>query len=297
MPLADEEFWESRHSAFAAETADKVGAERSGLRRWLDHLRTRVGALPFQSYSEYLVDRLLQDHLPVRDDWKAIEIGCAPGGNLLRLNRLFGYQPYGVENNSTGAKTTRGAFASQGFDPRQVIETDFFSPAFQDEYHECFDVVFSSGFIEHFDEPKPVIAAHVRILKPGGYLFCSIPNLKSFAFPFLICFARDLLRAHNLDIMHPQAYRMLFDDLGLETRFCAGIGMFKLFGVALRSESSLRGLIARAMDRGADAVETLLFACLRGRAIESRWSPYLIYIGRKQALDAASDGPHDPCQT
>ena len=41
-----------------------------------------------------------------------------------------------------------------------------------------FDVVMSRGFIEHFDEPSSVVDRHLDLLKPGGLLVVSIPNLR-----------------------------------------------------------------------------------------------------------------------
>jgi SAM-dependent methyltransferase len=42
-----------------------------------------------------------------------------------------------------------------------------------------FDVVFSQGFIEHFqpDTSDLLVAEHVRVLRPGGLLAVSVPNL------------------------------------------------------------------------------------------------------------------------
>jgi 2-polyprenyl-3-methyl-5-hydroxy-6-metoxy-1,4-benzoquinol methylase len=38
----------------------------------------------------------------------------------------------------------------------------------------------SWGLIEHFTDTESVISAHVNLLKPGGILIVSIPNLRGF---------------------------------------------------------------------------------------------------------------------
>jgi 2-polyprenyl-3-methyl-5-hydroxy-6-metoxy-1,4-benzoquinol methylase len=278
--LADKEFWERRHEGFVNEAVRRGSGTRGVLRRWLDGARAGVGAEPLQSYPDFLVDRLFVRHLPAHTDWTVIEVGCAPGDQLIRVNRRLGFQPYGVEYSPVGAATARKTFTDNGFDPSHVIEADFFSPSFHDQNRGRYDVVLSRGFIEHFDDPKTVIAAHVDLLRPGGFLVCSIPNLRSFAYPFLRVFGRDVLDAHNLGIMRLNTYRALFQDLDLATRFCGYVGVFQLFGVALRRERSLRGLIARGVDRFGDVMDHLSFLLLRGRAPETRWSPNLVYIGQ-----------------
>jgi glycosyltransferase involved in cell wall biosynthesis/SAM-dependent methyltransferase len=41
---------------------------------------------------------------------------------------------------------------------------------------ESFDLVFSQGLIEHFEDPSQMLAAHVALVKPGGWLVISVPQ-------------------------------------------------------------------------------------------------------------------------
>ncbi len=41
-----------------------------------------------------------------------------------------------------------------------------------------FDVVYSTGLLEHFHDPTPIIAEMARVLKPGGLFFSDIAPLK-----------------------------------------------------------------------------------------------------------------------
>ena len=45
--------------------------------------------------------------------------------------------------------------------------------------HETFDVVMSVDVLEHLEHPWRFIEGTYRILKPGGYLFCTTPNRRS----------------------------------------------------------------------------------------------------------------------
>lgn len=284
--LAEQQFWDARHSGYADEQR-RDGA--GGAPSFMNRVRAKLGAEANQSYPDFLILRKLSSLLPRRPDWRAIEVGCAPGRNLMRMHRLFGYEPYGVDYSPVGVETTRETFRRHGFDPANVMQCDFFDAAFQAAQRERFDVVHSAGFIEHFDDPRAVIAAHANILKPGGYLVCSIPNLRSYVWPVLRLMANDLLTAHNRTIMRRAPFASLFEGHGLTPAFCDYVGVCQLFGVALRHERGMRGMVARVMDRFADVMNHGMFLILRGRAPETAWSPHLLYIGRKAPLAATGD--------
>jgi len=281
--LVTKEFWEVRHGGYVAETQRRGLPPRRGLRQLLDRVRHRVGAEATEAYPDFLFRRCIEQFLPARQDWLALEIGCAPGHHIIDLHRRFGYRPFGVEYSEIGVEETRRTFAANGCDPADVIHADFFDPAFRQRYRDAFDVVSSGGFIEHFDDPRSVVRAHIELLKPGGYLICSVPNLLGWGFPFLALMGWDLLRAHNLSIMRQPSFQALFAGAGMEQLFCGYVGQFRLFGVILRHESSLRGAVAKAADRMADGANHLMFALLSGRSWETRFSPHLLYVGRKVA--------------
>lgn len=283
---AQKTFWDARHEAFVTEQARREGLRSGVLRKLVRGARLRIGADPSDDYSTFLFHKRLRRHLPVNPNWKAVEVGCAPGRNLIALHRLFGYQPYGVEYSSVGADATRDTLISHGLDPAHVIEADFFAPAFRTTHRAHYDVVLSYGFIEHFDDPRAVVAAHTHILKPGGYLVCLIPNLYSLSYPFLRVFANDFLHVHNCVIMRLRPFTALFDNLGLEAQYCGYCGVCRFFGLALRHERSFRGILVRLLDRSADLLNHLMFVVLRGRAPETSISPNLVYIGRKGPFPA-----------
>ena len=125
----------------------------------------KQGALEGQKYSSFVFHKLLTAYLPVRPDWCTIEIGCAPSDHLVNLHRNFGYKPYGVEYSHSGVILTRETFRRHGFDTSSIIEADFFDQEFHNRFRGSFDVVLSSGFIEHFNPPDEVVSLHVNLLK------------------------------------------------------------------------------------------------------------------------------------
>lgn len=79
----------------------------------------------------------------------------------------------------------------------QCIESDFFAFSSDRKY----DVVFSSGFIEHFEDTQDVISRHVDLLSEKGQLLILIPNFLGLNGKLQRRFDRENLEAHNLQSM------------------------------------------------------------------------------------------------
>jgi SAM-dependent methyltransferase len=91
------------------------------------------------------------------------------GKNLVNLHCMFGYEPHGIEYCHSDVISTLETLRRYGFNTANVIEADFFDQEFHNRFRGHFDVVFSGGFIEHFDPPDEVLNLHVNLLKPSGY--------------------------------------------------------------------------------------------------------------------------------
>jgi len=133
-----------------------------------------------------------------------LEIGAAPG-KWLSLFPQDRYTVSGIEYSQQGMHALRENMDLLGIKPLDLIHGDFFTL----EPRACYDVVMSLGFVEHFDDPIPVIRRHVEWLRPGGVLVIGVPNftgLHGFAQRLLDL---DILRAHNTTMMN----RDFFDSL------------------------------------------------------------------------------------
>lgn len=254
----------------------KAGESPSRLKRFLKHL-TRDYANGF-----LLHETLLAHFVPKGGDIKTLEIGCAPGGNLLYFRNNFGHQIWGVEYAPNGATATRQRFAAEGVDPSHVIEADLFDEEFQRAHEGGYDLVYSEGLIEHFDDPAQVVRDHLRLLKNGGYLYILIPNLAGAVNRGLAnFFDKNAFVIHNLKIMNSASFAALFPDSELETLFCGYVGIFHLglFAPDTPAKERLLRLLSY-IQRILNLIFRVLFA-----TTPKEWqatSPYLVYIGRKR---------------
>lgn len=98
---------------------------------------------------------------------RLLDIGCNEGRGLA-LYRRNGFAPEGLELNANAAAVAR----ARGF---TVHEADLaqFDPL------APFDVAVLSNVLEHAPDPRAMLADVHRILRPGGEVWISLPNSRS----------------------------------------------------------------------------------------------------------------------
>ena len=183
--------------------------EKTGLGHW----ESAWAARPRLSFPSGIdvgtrnVLRLLKGYL--HPGIRYVEIGCAPGKILSWVGREVGAPVSGVDYSPTGAETARWLCGGLGIDAdircEDAIQTSF--PA------RSFDLVFSCGLIEHFEDPAPMVTAHVALLAPGGVALIAVPNYSGVYLRLQAWCDPKNLEIHNLRIMNEAAMRALAPDL------------------------------------------------------------------------------------
>lgn len=134
-----------------------------------------------------------------------IEIGGYPGRYLAYLGDRYNLVPTSLDFNSDKAKIEE---VMHVFDVKdfEVIQADIFTHIPIKEY----DIVFSNGFIEHFENFDEVLDKHIPFVKDGGTLLVMVPNKRWFRkwYGFLVDYKN--LKAHNLKSMK----KSVFVDFG-----------------------------------------------------------------------------------
>ena len=105
---------------------------------------------------------------------RILEIGCANSLWLPYLARYGGYRVAGIDYSAVGCDHERKILTACGVNGT-VVQGDALDPppALQGQ----FDLVYSYGVVEHFENTAGVIEAFSTYLKPHGLLVTLVPNL------------------------------------------------------------------------------------------------------------------------
>jgi len=219
------------------------------------------------------VDRYFKRHLLHDTSFRFIEIGCAPGSWMHYFKNVFGYKPEGIEYTHKGVRSTRHNLRLLGIEPI-VYEQDLFDNTLD---KETYDVVFSSGFIEHFSDPQEAIAKHVELLRKGGILILKIPNLQGMNYRIQKWLDQDILDKHNLGIMNLKYFHGLVGAFDIEELDVSYVGKIN-FALFIGKRVFMLPL------HGLQALLSVLYFPFKSIGIHDRAdrSPYIIGIYRKR---------------
>jgi 2-polyprenyl-3-methyl-5-hydroxy-6-metoxy-1,4-benzoquinol methylase len=269
--LSSQAYWDKQYLR-ASEPSPR---RRPRLWGWLP-ARLRMG------YANHILwDVILPRWITMPQGSKIVEIGSAPGRNLLQFHHQFGFVPYGIEYAPNGVIANRELFQSNGLDQENVLHADFFSDEVLSRYRGYFDIVFSAGFVEHFTDVRGVVERHVELLAPSGFLAVIAPNLRGLNKWLTKLSCPEVLPLHNLNIMKVRAWNSLFDITGLQKLYCGYFGTIDLCivdGLHSRMGSGFLVMLRQVQMLFNIALNWL---CSSGGIESGAISPFLIYIGRK----------------
>lgn len=86
----------------------------------------------------------------------------------------------------------------------EVIEADFLK---EKSKHKTYDLVFSSGFIEHFEDTGKIIRLHTQYMSGGATLLLTLPNLRGLNGWVQRKFHRTNYDIHNIKCMDIEVLR------------------------------------------------------------------------------------------
>lgn len=104
-----------------------------------------------------------------RDCRRLLDVGCGGGDFAAAIKRELGAEVWGVEPHApaaTAAAPHLDRVINGPFDPAAGLPEGYF------------DVVSFNDSLEHFPDPGPPLALAKRLLRPGGSVLASIPNVR-----------------------------------------------------------------------------------------------------------------------
>lgn len=214
-------------------------------------------------------DSLFKRVLPKNKNLKFIEIGCAPASWMIYFAREFDYKVFGSEFSTKGYYLSKKNLKIAG-----VRGKIFFDDIMNTKIKRKFDIVFSAGLIEHFENTHKIISQHVLLLKKYGFLILIIPNLRG-----LVGFLQKLLdfsiyAKHKC--LSKEEIRYSLKILNLRVLKCDYFGSWGLGIVNIEKKKFLLFFF-----RGLDKIIQSILDLLNLQPESKFFSPYIIAIAQK----------------
>lgn len=212
---------------------------------WIEN----YGASPFVKYE------LDNDHCNLlfkhadRDRIRSVlEIGSFPGPFLAALGEC-GYELNGVDFHPGNANDLPNWLRSLGYKVGDFRSEDFLSfPT-----SRKFDLVYSIGFIEHFEHFEDfdaLIRRHAALVSDNGYLFISTPNFRGFVQKWLHrLLDKENLDRHYLPSMNPEIWAAVLRKEGFRILYSGYYGEIGFWVDRTRKRSRLNSFLATAVAR------------------------------------------------
>lgn len=127
------------------------------------HSLTQLGYMTFLSY------QFLEKRFPQKEGLISIECGSGTGSTSLYF-RKRGYHTVLFDASQKALEISRDNYKRE-CETGYAVRGDVLKMSFK---NDVFDVVFSLGLLEHFENVSEVLKEMVRILKPGGLFFATI---------------------------------------------------------------------------------------------------------------------------
>jgi len=221
--------------------------------------------------------KTFNEHLPSIKGLTILEIGGGYGEYLLYLATHFDYKASSLDYSRLGNKQTIETFFKAGLQV-EVFERDLFS---DNSDLPKFDIVYSLGFIEHFDDPETAVAKHLDLVKPGGILMLGVPNYSGIYRHVLKRLAPSIEQTHNMHIMDLANWKEFEKILQIEPVFTGYVGGFEPLNMKKLEVKTTLNNIIYFFTRVLMVLFSFKMQFLR-RFNSKYWSCYLIGIYRKK---------------
>lgn len=208
-----------------------------------------------RSYYSSRCDRLFRSVVPRGGQRRFIDVGCGVGQWLIYFHETFGYEVVGVDSAPIACDLARRNLDLVGV-PGEIIHGDISSTPLE---KGSFDVVYSGGLIEHFDNPLPLVQHMSSLVKPGGLHIIFVPNLRS-----MFRHIRERLDPVSFEghqEIRPEMLRTMLEQSGMQDIEIHYFGSIRLPHVRRRGTegvgvpvSTPLWLAMRSLDRGFTSV-------------------------------------------
>jgi 2-polyprenyl-6-hydroxyphenyl methylase/3-demethylubiquinone-9 3-methyltransferase len=219
---------------------------------------------------------------------RVLEIGCGRSRWLPFLARERGLEVSGVDIEPFAAELASANLLACGA-AGEILCRDAFALSRNEDLLDRFDLVYSTGVMEHFDDVVDRLAVLARYLRPGGRILTTVPNLHGVNWALQRLADRETLEMHV--VYDPARLQRAHESAGFLTIASGYRGFFDGYlSSAGRAPAGprrrLHGWLCRA---GGMAGEAWLRTGRGAITPETRWlSPHVFFVGARLQYRARS---------
>jgi 2-polyprenyl-3-methyl-5-hydroxy-6-metoxy-1,4-benzoquinol methylase len=175
--------------------------------------------------------RFFEKNLSAMKGKELLEVGCGGSQYLPYFSKEFGLHVTGLDYSELGCAAAERVLAAERV-AGEIVCADFFNAP--QNLAGKFDVVVSMGVVEHFVDTAKCIAAISRLLKPGGLLLTTIPNMRGLTGALQKTFDREVFDKHvPLD---REMLRRAHEEAGLIIQECSYFIFNNFFVIAIQPD-------------------------------------------------------------
>ncbi len=163
-----------------AQDWDQVWKSKSILMKILDNMR--------QIFTESLYKKVFQPY--INKNTKILELGCGSSTTSLYIAPKI-KQFTGLDTSNEALSLSKLNAKKLNVKNAKFVKGDCFHIPFKDN---SFDIVWSQGLLEHFDNPQGIMNEAIRTTKKNGYIITIVPATFSFHKLWYIITRPKLLR-------------------------------------------------------------------------------------------------------
>jgi SAM-dependent methyltransferase len=265
--LSDKIYW-SKNGGYYGHTPDQL----------------KFSPLQFPSQkkaSDRILEKYFLEYLPKHKGQKLLEVGCGGSRFLPYFNRIYGFEVTGIDYDEYAAELARANLEGHGV-IGEILCRDALNEEGNIDLIRSFDIVFSAGVVEHFNDAVVVLQSFSRFLREGGVIFTTVPNFQGVNWLVQRAVDRSVLDMHVLHTK--ETLRQAHEDAGIQTLACTYFGVYNgWLTEGGRITAGLRRYMHKAYSWGTNIIVAKILEATRYHWLpETSWaSPYILYVGKK----------------
>ncbi len=171
-----------------------------------------------QKLSIYNIDRQAVENVPPQS--LVLDVGCATGFMGSYLKQHKSNRVYGLDIRPEEIKIAKRYL--EEVIKGDIVDTKVINEILEKTRHKKFDVILATSVIEHVTDTKQAIRNMINILKPGGLLIITTPNIAHWSTRFSLLFGKfdytdyGILDHTHLHLFTAETFRKLITNEGLK---------------------------------------------------------------------------------